>query len=119
MIITPLDSISLVQYVGTELVILGIQDEKNTLLIRHRKDPVDRTRSIILPDQIDYGTIEFHDRKGNLFIATSNALLFIYRASSTLEWIVDGTILSSTDGDVIYRTPQDEIWQATWDVLPL
>lgn len=118
-ITTPLDSISLVQYVGTELVILGMQEDKHILLIRHRKDPIDRTRSIILPDQLDYDTLEFHDRKWNLFIESSNALLFIYRAGDILEWIVDGKVLSSTDGDVIYETRDDGIWQATWDVLPL
>jgi hypothetical protein len=64
------------------------------LIIRHSGDPIDRTRDIILPNSLSYMDVVFHALDGNIMIETAGGILFVYRGSSELQWVVDGTILT-------------------------
>jgi len=112
---TQLDDITLTQTAWTELVIIWSQEWKVYLLIRHKRDPIDRTRTIELPSHLNYRDAEFLDREGNIFIKTQKALLFIYRGGSEVIWIIDGAITSLYPDGAIYRTNNDELWQASWN----
>ena len=97
------------------MIIVGTQDDEKQLLIRHKKDPIDRVRTIKLPNHIEYSEAEFFDYEGNLFIKTRESLLFVYRGSSEAAWIVDGEILVLSPTGAIYRT-DGNIWQADWSL---
>ncbi len=113
-IITPLETITLAQVVSTEMIIVWQRGWKNELLIRHKKDPIDRSRTIELPSHLNYRDAEFVDREGNIFIKTPEALLFIYRGGNEAIWIIDGTILALYPGWALYMT-ENEVWHANWD----
>jgi hypothetical protein len=38
--------------------------------------------------------VVFHALDGNIMIETAGGILFVYRGSSELQWVVDGTILT-------------------------
>ena len=64
------------------------------LIIRHSGDPLDRTRDIILPESLTYTDIEFYSLDGNIVITTPRGILFVYRGSHEIVWIVEGEIFS-------------------------
>lgn len=110
---TPLDIITLAQIFSTEIIIIWQKEWKMYLLIRHKKDPIDRTRSIELPNHLDYSNTEFIDSEGNIFIKTPEALLFVYRGGNEAIWIIDGMPVTIYPGWAFYRT-EDTLWQADW-----
>jgi hypothetical protein len=83
------------------------------LIIRHTGDPIDRERDIVLPSQLSYQDIELHTLSGNIVIQTTRGILFIYRGSNELKWLVEGEILSYSQGGVAYRK-DGNIWWANW-----
>lgn len=112
---TDLDDIILARIVSTEILFIGKKGWKIYLLIRHLKDPIDRMRTIVLPDHLDYSKAALLDSEGNLLIKTPSSLLFVYRGSSEAAWIVDGEILVFSPTRAIYRT-DSAIWQADWSL---
>jgi hypothetical protein len=83
------------------------------LIIRHTGDPTDRERDITLPSHLSYQNIRFHTLSDNIVIETSGGVLFIYRSSRELNWLVEGEILSYNQEGVAYRK-DDNIWWADW-----
>ena len=65
--------------------------------MRHSGDPIDRERDIILPDTLSYKDISLHSLEGNIMMVTKNGILFVYRSGHTIQWIVEGDILSYSD----------------------
>ena len=93
-ILTTLDIITHISSLGDDIVSVGIKQGESHLIIRHSGDPLDRTREIILPENLSYRDIEFHSLDGNIMIETDGGILFVYRGSHEIVWIVEGEIFS-------------------------
>jgi hypothetical protein len=68
---------------------------------------------IELPIEIDIESIRFHTLSGNLILETPKSILFIYRGSTELRWLIDGDILSYSSTGAYYRK-DGAIWWADW-----
>ena len=44
-----------------------------------------------------YTDIVFHSLDGNIMVVTKDGILFIYRSGHTVQWIVEGDIVSYSD----------------------
>jgi hypothetical protein len=112
-ITTSLEQIIRAESQSDDTLILGTKWEKKYIIIRHTGDPLDRARMIELAESIDIEHIIFHSLSGNLILETPNSILFIYRGSTELRWLIDGDILSYSDTGVYYRK-DGAIWWADW-----
>ncbi len=113
-IITPLENIDHVNILGEDIVLLGKLHGQPHLIIRHAGDPVDRERSIELPENMSYKDIELHSIGWNIMIETTSGILLIYRWSHTYQWIVEWTILIFTDTGAIYEK-NGQYWITDWN----
>ncbi len=109
----PLDHITYAATLADDTIFIGDRDWATRLITRHTGDPLDRGRDIILPSQLSYRNIKLHTLSGNMVIETSKGILFIYRGSSDLNWLVEGEILSYSQNGVAYRK-DGNIWWAEW-----
>ena len=69
-------------------------------------------RTLEFPD-IPLDEVRIYEKNRNYFIKTKNALLFFYRESDEIEWIIDGKILAIGDTFALYEK-EDGIWLADW-----
>lgn len=109
----PLDSIQHVSTLWEETLFMWRKDWVSHLIVRHSGDPIDRMGDIILPSNLDYTDIEFHSQDGNIMIETLWGLLFLYRGSRELVWIIDGKILSYSTVWAAYEK-DGILWWAEW-----
>jgi hypothetical protein len=114
-ITTPLDQIILSQSQGDDILILGTKWDKKYIIIRHTGDPIDRDRIIELPIDIDITHIRFHTLLGNLILENPKSILFIYRGSTELRWLIDGEILGYSSVGAYYMK-DNLIWWAGWTI---
>lgn len=110
-IITPLDSIRHIEWIGTNLLVFGQKWPDTFLTFLDTNNPL-KTRTIPFPD-IPLEELRIWESQGNLFIKTKRALLLVYRGSDETHWMVDGEILALWEDFAIYKK-DDELWETSW-----
>lgn len=57
-----------------------------------------------IPENIELNEIRIYEKMGNFFLKTTNSLLFFYRNSNKLEWLINGKILAIGKDFALYET---------------
>jgi hypothetical protein len=112
-ITSTLDTISHILSLGEEVILLGKIGWKTHLIIRHTGDPIDRERDIELPSNLSYVNIQFHSIDGNIMIESPLGILFVYRWSTSYQWIIEGSILNYSSTWAQYMKDW-QIWFTDW-----
>ncbi len=107
---TGLDTIQYATELSDRSLFIGQSASGNTLSLWNPH--TDRVRLIPFPD-IPLQEIRIYERNGNYFIKTRTALLFLYRESDTIEWLIEGKILATGTTFALYEK-DGEIWRADW-----
>ncbi len=97
---------------GRELAIIGTKnDAKKLVLIDTHAQK--HGQYLKIPENVELENIRIYEKERNFFLKTRNSLLFFYRESEKLEWIVDGKILAIGDTFALYEK-EGGIWMADW-----
>ena len=106
------EKIDFVQQMGRELAIIGTKnDAKKLVLIDTHAQK--HGQYLKIPENVELENIRIYEKERNFFLKTRNSLLFFYRESEKLEWIVDGKILAIGDTFALYEK-EGGIWMADW-----
>jgi len=73
----------------------------------------DRHRLVPFPENVPLEELRIYEIKGNYFIKSRTALLFLYREGEEIVWIVEGKILAVGPTSALYEK-DGVIWRATW-----
>ena len=72
-----------------------------------------RGQYLKIPENVALENVRIYEKDRNFFLKTRNSLLFFYRESEKLEWIIDGKILAIGDTVALYEQ-DDGVWIADW-----
>ena len=106
------EKIDFTQQLGRELVVIGTKNDtkKMVLVDTHAQK---RGQYLKIPENVALENVRIYEKDRNFFLKTRNSLLFFYRESEKLEWIIDGKILAVGDTFALYEK-DDGVWIADW-----
>ena len=106
------EKIDFTQQLGRELVVIGTKNDtkKMVLVDTHTQK---RGQYLKIPENVALENVRIYEKDRNFFLKTRNSLLFFYRESEKLEWIIDGKILAVGDTFALYEK-DDGVWIADW-----
>lgn len=107
-----MQNIEFADKVGEAYFFIGNTENGKKLAVLTLVKNIPKIRYLDFPNR-EIADVRIYEKNRNYFIKSHNFLLFFYRESEQLEWLIDGKILTIGKDFALYEK-ENTIWRADW-----